>query len=74
MALSDTAIRALKPEGSAFAVTVERGLSLQIATSGSKLWRYRYLFARKARVMSFGSYPEGAVSLIAARFRLARWS
>ena len=65
MALSDASVRALKPKDSAYAVTDEKGLTLQVVPSGSKLWRFRYQFAGKPRVMSLGGYP--VVSLAEAR-------
>jgi integrase len=65
MSLSDASIRALKPKDSVYAVTDERGLTLHVSTSGSKLWRFRYQFAGKSRIMALGSYPE--VPLAAAR-------
>ena len=58
MALSDASIRALKPKTAAYAVTDEKGLTLQVTSTGSKLWRFRYQFGGKPRVMSFGGYPE----------------
>lgn len=58
MALNDAAIRALKCKDRVFAVAVEKGLCVEVAVSGSKLWRFRYRFAGKARVLSFGRYPE----------------
>ena len=58
MALSDASIRALKPKAAAYAVTDEKGLTLQVTSTGSKLWRFRYQFGGKPRVMSFGGYPE----------------
>jgi len=67
MALNDAAIRALKAKDRVFAVADEKGLCIEVAVSGSKLWRFRYRFARKARVLSFGRYPE--VSLKEARQR-----
>jgi hypothetical protein len=43
------------------------GLELQITSSGSKLWRFRYYkpHSQKRAMMSFGSYP--AVTLADAR-------
>lgn len=41
------------------------GLSLLIDTSGSKGWRFRYRFAGKPKMISFGVY--GDVSLAQAR-------
>ena len=67
MALSDAAIRALKAKDSPYSVTDEKGLSLQVTAGGSKLWRFRYQFGGKPRVLSFGSYPE--ISLADARRR-----
>jgi integrase len=67
MALNDAAIRALKPKDRVYAVADERGLGIEVAVSGSKLWRLRYRFAGKARNLSFGRYPE--VSLKEARQR-----
>lgn len=67
MALNDAAIRALKAKDRVFAVADEKGLCIEVAVSGSKLWRLRYRFGGKARVLSFGRYPE--VSLKEARQR-----
>lgn len=43
------------------------GLFLFIPASGKKLWRMAYRFDRKAKLLSFGEYPQ--VSLRAARQR-----
>ena len=43
------------------------GLFLFIPASGKKLWRLAYRFERKAKLLSFGEYPQ--VSLRAARQR-----
>lgn len=67
MALNDVAIRALKSKDRVFRVADEKGLCIEVAVSGSKLWRFRYRFAGKAKVLSFGRYPE--VSLKEARQR-----
>lgn len=67
MALNDVAIRAMKPKERVYAKADESGLCIEIAVSGSKLWRFRYRFAGKARNLSFGPYPE--VSLKEARRR-----
>lgn len=67
MALNDVGIRALKPKDRVFAVADESGLCIEVAVSGSKLWRLRYRFGGKARNLSFGRYPE--VSLKEARRR-----
>lgn len=63
--LSDTAIKALKPETAAYKVTDEKGLYLFVSQSGGKLWRLNYRFDGKRKTLSLGSYPD--VSLKQAR-------
>ena len=41
------------------------GLCVEVSTSGSKLWRWRYYFNGKQQILSLGKYP--AVSLAEAR-------
>ena len=41
------------------------GLFLLVTAAGGKLWRYKYRFNGKQRLISFGSYPE--ISLAEAR-------
>jgi integrase len=41
------------------------GLYLIVRSSGSKLWRWKYRFNRREKLMTFGAYPE--VSLAEAR-------
>lgn len=67
MALSDTKIKALKPEGKPYKEYDERGLYLLVNPNGSKLWRFKYrvLAAKKEKVLAIGAYPD--VSLAAAR-------
>lgn len=33
------------------------GLCLLVATTGAKLWRWRYRFDRKEKTMAFGEFP-----------------
>ncbi|PWK66933.1 integrase arm-type DNA-binding domain-containing protein [Aminobacter sp. AP02] len=65
MPLTDAAIRHLKPGPKSHKVADSAGLFLFVTESGSKLWRMRYRFGGKEKVLSFGSYPE--VSLAEAR-------
>lgn len=65
MALNDVTLRALKPQNGSYMVADEKGLCIEVASSGSKLWRFRYRFAGKPRKLALGSYPE--VSLKDAR-------
>ena len=63
--LTDTAIRALKPREKVYRVADWGGLCLEIAPSGSKLWRYRYRYHGAARMMALGRWNE--VTLAEAR-------
>lgn len=65
MSLTDTKIKSLKPSDKQYRVRDSGGLFIQINTNGSKLWRYRYIFAGKEKMISLGSYPE--ISLLDAR-------
>lgn len=65
MSLSDTAIRKIKPTGKSFKVADERGLHLLVTPSGGKLWRLKYRFEGKEKLISFGAYPD--VPLVRAR-------
>jgi integrase len=65
MALTDTAIRKTKPTDKPFKVADEKGLFLLVAPTGGKLWRMKYRFEGKEKLLSFGPYPD--VPLIRAR-------
>lgn len=41
------------------------GLYLEVTTKGRKLWRFKYRISGKAKLISFGSYPD--ISLLEAR-------
>jgi integrase len=66
-ALTDKAIRALKPSEKPYKISDGLGLYLLVQSSGSRLWRFKYRHAGKERLESLGAYP--AVSLAAARER-----
>ena len=63
--LTDKAIQALRPREKLYRVADWGGLCLEIAPSGSKLWRYRYRFHGAARMMALGRWNE--VTLAEAR-------
>ena len=67
MALSDAAIRSFKPRERSYKAYDRDGLFLLVSPSGSKLWRWRYRFDRKEKLMALGEYP--VVSLAEARDR-----
>lgn len=65
MALTDTAIRALRPSDKAYKRADGQGLNLLVNPNGSKLWRLAYRFGGKQKVLAGGSYP--ATTLAEAR-------
>lgn len=69
MPLTDAKVRALKPLSRLKRYSDGGGLYLEVTPGGAKLWRHRYRFAGKAKMLSLGGYPE--VSLAQARDRMA---
>ncbi|MDR1461937.1 MAG: Arm DNA-binding domain-containing protein, partial [Azoarcus sp.] len=67
MGLSDANIRNAKPSGRQYKLTDEKGLFILVNTNGSKLFRMKYRFDGKEKILSFGAYPD--VSLRLARDR-----
>ncbi len=67
MTLTDIAVRAAKPKNKPYKCTDGRGLFLFVTPAGGKLWRYKYTYAGKEKLMSLGSYPE--IGLAKARQR-----
>lgn len=65
MPLTDSAVRTAKPREKLYRLSDTHGLCLEITTTGSKLWRFRYRFAGKPKMISLGAYPE--VTLAKAR-------
>lgn len=65
MPLSDSAIRTAKPREKLYRLADANGLCLEVTPTGSKLWRYRYRFNGKAKMLALGIYP--AVTLQKAR-------
>jgi hypothetical protein len=63
--LSDRAIRTSKPREKPYKLYDSGGLHVLVQPSGSKLWRLKYRFVGKEKLISFGAYPD--VSLASAR-------
>ncbi|CAK7192555.1 Prophage integrase IntA [Commensalibacter sp. Nvir] len=63
--LSDLAIKRAKPQDKDYKLFDSGGLYLLIRTNNSKLWRFKYRFNGKEKLLSFGSYP--LLSLAEAR-------
>jgi integrase len=57
MALTDTALKALKPKDKPYTVADERGLYVEVLPTGGIAWRYRYRLNGKLEKLSLGKYP-----------------
>jgi integrase len=64
--LTDTKIRQAKPADKPYKLFDGGGLFLLVQPGGSKLWRLKYRFSGKERLLAIGSYDKG-VSLKKAR-------
>lgn len=58
MALTHTALQALKPKDKNYSVTDRDGLFIEILTSGSMVWRFKYHLNGKREKVTIGRYPE----------------
>lgn len=63
MALTDTGIRKAKAKNCPYRMSDGGGLYLQVTPTGGKLWRWKYRFDGREKLMSFGSYPDPSLSL-----------
>lgn len=72
MALTDTEIRKAKAKDSAYRMSDGGGLYIWITPAGGKLWRWKYRFERREKLMTFGSYPDVSLSLARERHAAAR--
>ena len=67
MALTDTALKALKPKNKAYTLADDRGLYVEIFPTGGVVWRYRYRLGGKQEKLTLGKYP--ALTLRNARLK-----
>jgi len=58
MPLTDTAVRQAKPGEKEYSITDGNGLSLYVATNGTKSWHFRFSWHGKQPRVSLGTYPE----------------
>jgi integrase len=65
--LTDKAIQALKPRERLYRVADSGGLCIEVTPNGTKLWRYRYRFGGRAKMMALGRWNE--ITLQEARDR-----
>ena len=65
MKLVDINIKKAKPRDKSYKLFDGHGLFIQIEPSGGKLWRFKYGYEGKEKLLALGRYPE--VSLLEAR-------
>lgn len=56
--LTDMQIRNAKPRTNLYRLADGNGLHLEISPAGGKLWRLRYRFGGKEKMLALGKYPE----------------
>jgi integrase len=56
--LSDAKVRALKPRDKPYKQADFDGLFVLVNPGGSKLWRFKYRWQGKEKLLSFGRYPD----------------
>lgn len=65
MKLTDRSLQTLRPQDRPYKRADGRGLSILVTPQGNKLWRFRYRYLGKERMLSLGTYPD--VPLASAR-------
>ena len=68
MALTDVKIKNLKAKDRPYKVADKNNLYVQVSPAGGKLWRLKYSFCGKRKVMALGKYP--IISLSEARQKM----
>ena len=58
MTLTDTGIRKAKAKNKAYRMSDGGGLYLFVTPPGGKLWRWKYRFEGREKLMSFGGHPD----------------
>ena len=67
MALTETALKALKPKDKPYTLADERGLYIEVFPTGGLVWRFRYRLNGKQEKLTLGKYP--ALTLKNARIK-----
>jgi integrase len=67
MPLNEMKVRNAKPKDKPYKISDSDGLYLFVTEKGGKLWRFKYRFDKKEKLLALGTYPE--ISLYDARQR-----
>lgn len=72
MRLTDVRIKRIKPKTKPYKVSDGGNLFLWVTPSGGKIWRWAYRHEGRAKLMTYGSYPDVSLSLARERHAEAR--
>ena len=72
MALTDTQIRRSKPGDTPYKLSDGHGLYLLVKPNGGRLWRWKFRFDGKEKLMALGTYPELSLADARERHAMAR--
>lgn len=72
MALSDTKIRSTKPADKPYKLADGGGMYLLVTPAGGRLWRLKYRFGGKEKLLALGAYPDVGLALARERRDAAR--
>lgn len=64
MALTDTKVRKALSGGKDYKLADDKGLFLLVRKNGGKLWRMKYPFDRKEKLLSFGPYDDVSLARV----------
>ena len=72
MALTDVKVKNLKAKDKQYKVADEKSLYVQVTPAGGKLWRFKYSFGGKRKVIALGRYPDVTLSMARQKRREAK--
>ena len=70
--LTDTELKRLKPREKPYKLADERGLYVMVMPDGALWWRFRYGYAGREKLISFGTYPDTSLKLARQKRETAR--
>ena len=56
--MTDITIKNAKPKEKDYKLADEKGMHLFVTRAGGKLWRLKYRFGGKEKLLALGRYPE----------------
>jgi len=62
MPLNDAKVKNAKPRETAYRLSDERGMYLEVTPRGGKYWRMAYRFGGKRKLLAIGTYPDVGLS------------